>query len=121
MEDGAMKIIHFGSIAAFIFSTNFGINSTWAAEPMNKRGSLEKFEKDIAKDKERVSSKKAEITTEQAKLDQDVSQYGKDSKEARNDRDSLTKLRNDYIDAKTDLYKDINKKKVAEGQPVESE
>lgn len=116
-----MKINYLSLMAVFIFSTQLGATSARAADEMSRRESVEKIEKDIARDKEKVSSKKAEITTEQAKLEQDMNKYGKDSKEVRDDRDSLMNLRNDFVNAKTALYKDVNKKKVAEGQPVETE
>ncbi len=117
-----MKAIYYGFlVTTFLLTANFSIRPVSAADPMDKRESTEKIEKDIAKDKDKVSSKMAEITTAQSKLNKDMTQYGNDSSQVRDDRESLMSLRNDLVDLKADLYKDTNKKKVAQGQPIETD
>ena len=116
-----MKFIYFCMLSALMVSTSGGLTHVWAADPMSNRDTIEKIEKEIAKDKEKVSSKKADITTAQTKLDKDMIQYGKDSSQVRDDHENLMNLRNDLVDAKADLYKETNKRKVAQGQAIETD
>lgn len=116
-----MKAFNSILMAAILFSTGAHVTPAWAVDPMPDHEAVEKIDKDIAKDKEKLASKKAEVTTARSKFDRDVSQFGKDSPEVKDDRDSLMNLRNDLVDLKVSLYKNMNKKKVAEGHSIETD
>jgi septal ring factor EnvC (AmiA/AmiB activator) len=112
-------------ITAFAFAANFYVPSTWAADPSStptsSPGELEKLDREISKNKEKVDSKISEISTRQTKLEKDMAQFGANSPQVKEAQEALKSMRNELIDLKTDLYKNSAKKKVEEGQPIETD
>ena len=64
---------------------SFGSSAQAAVEVAN-RGAVEKFDKNISKDKEEISKKLSEIKTLQMKMEKDTAEYGQTSNEVKGDQ-----------------------------------
>ena len=121
-------------LSALAFTASVIAPSTWADDdttnppnptvtmpPTINRDTIEKLDKDISKNKEKVDSKVSEITTKQTKLEKDILEFGNNSAQVKEDQEALKNMRTELIDLKTELYKNTTKKKVEEGQSIEIE
>lgn len=116
-----MKKTYVCLLSALAFSANIVATSVWADDTISNRETIEKLDKDIAKSREKVDNKASEVATRQTKLEKDTEQFGANSDQVKDDHKVLKEMRTELIDLKTDLFKNTAKKKVEEGQPIESD
>ena len=116
-----MRKKYISLLSAFVLIANVITTSAWAADPASGGASTDKLEKDIAKSKEKVDMKTSEINTKQEKLEKDMEQFGRTSSQVKEDQDALKNIRTDLIDLRVELFKNTAKKKVEEGQSIETD
>ena len=122
LSGGILKKSYICLISALAFTASVIGTSARAAESATiDRVAIEKMEKDIAKSKEKVNIKVSEIITKQEKLDKDIAQFGATSSQVKEDQAALKSMRTELIELKVDLYKNTAKKKIEEGESIETD